>query len=105
MKKDTEITEVIFRKEKDGDIMAILPYEPFNHVRNVVACYVHTGQHGGCHFDYALKETKPAKPNEYADLLAEMNGLGYNIKAIKRINYRKYEREYSSMMAEHYSMK
>ena len=90
MRRDNFKTEMIFRKEKNGDILAVFPYEPYNDTHNVMACYVHVGQHGGCHFDYALKETKPAKPEEYADLYKELESLGYNIKVVKRRNYDRY---------------
>ena len=39
--------------------------------------YAHIGQHSACHIDYANK-CKEAMYNEYADLLKELIGLGYN---------------------------
>ena len=99
MKQDEFKTEMIFRKEKNGDILAVFPYEPYNDIHNVVGCYAHLGQHGGCHFDYVLKETKPAKPEEYAALYKELESLGYNIKVVRRRNYQRYLTELKKLRA------
>lgn len=37
-------------------------------------CYAHIGQHGTASLDYYW-ETKPANPEEYAELLAELRGI------------------------------
>ena len=104
MKKDKEITEVIFRKEKNGDILAVFPYEPYNDIVGMVGCYAHTGQHSGCQYDYIKEETKPAKPDEYNDLLAELTDIGYNFDIKKRWSWSKYLRAYRQMMAVHYQL-
>lgn len=40
-------------------------------------CYAHIGQHSACSPDYA-NECKEAQYNQYADLLRELIGQGYN---------------------------
>lgn len=81
-------TVVIFRKEKEGTILAVMPYniEDWN---GSMMCYSHIGQHAVMTPEY-LKETKPCKPEEYRELQKELKGLGYNLKVQKRVNWNKY---------------
>ena len=65
---------VIFRKWKsDSSVIAFFldqkdgPY---------VGSYEHVGQHGNA--CYPHPQTVAAKPNEYAPLLAELRGIGYD---------------------------
>jgi hypothetical protein len=70
-------TKVIFRKDKDGsEITAIFP-ELTENSWNYCACYAHLGQHGTCSHDWYRTKTIPATPDEYADLKAELEELGY----------------------------
>jgi len=83
------MTQVKFLIEKDFDfnnpetfvenhILAFFPNEKYNSIEpNVFTCYQHIGQHSACHIDYA-KECKEATPEQYADLLAELKGQGYD---------------------------
>tara|TARA_R110000868_G_scaffold203969_2_gene451912 strand:+ start:3164 stop:3487 length:324 start_codon:yes stop_codon:yes gene_type:complete len=90
----TEVTEVIFRKEQDGSILAVFPY--IIHHGCTVTCYAHIGQHSACLYDeYAIGECKPATETEYRDLFNELeNNVGYKLKVIKRRNYNKYLKAY-----------
>jgi hypothetical protein len=93
MKKDDFITEVIFRKVKSGSdkgtIEAFFPYDIADHKGNIT-CYAHVGQHSGACWDYFLFRTIPANESEYNDLKSELESLGYNLKVVKKRNYRKY---------------
>jgi hypothetical protein len=89
MGKDDYVTEVIFRKEKDGDILALFPHE-IDTLIGDIWCYAHVGQHSGADYDYCIQKSKPAKANEYQYLKEELESLGYNLKVIKRRNYNKY---------------
>lgn len=80
--------EVIFRKEKGGSIFAFFPYEIADYNKNMT-CYAHIGQHSAMNPDYILS-TKPATPEEYKDLFQELVSIGYDLKIIRRINWRKY---------------
>ena len=84
--KDTDTTEVIFRKWKDnGDIIALFPYEARKRgFFGIVESYEHVGQHGDADYPLVVKATRPATPEEYADLKAELEGLGYNLKVMQR---------------------
>jgi hypothetical protein len=95
MKQDAYTTEVQFRKFtgkfqdfKEGDLIAVFPYEIYNQFGGVMS-YQHIGQHGEC--DPFINEvTTPAKQSEYAELLRELENLGYNLKVIRRRSHAKY---------------
>jgi len=92
MKTDDFKTDVIFRKEKDGCIVAVFPYNIEGIYMNYahILYYSHIGQHCCGLYSYALKETKPATKREYSDLKYELESDGYNLNVIKRRNYNKY---------------
>jgi len=76
---------VVFRKWPDGDILALFP----NLDGGTGNCdsYMHVGQHGGAHYASCISATKPANPAEYADLLAELTSIGYDLKVRQRRNW------------------
>lgn len=81
------MTKVFFRKEINGEILAVFP-ESWK--TNYWGCYAHIGQHSDCMPEYVRECTKPAKPQEYADLLAELRRIGYdNLQILKRMPKRK----------------
>lgn len=53
----------------------------------VKTCYAHVGQHGTCHRDWYRDRTRPAKPEEYADLLKELEAIGYDVTAVSRLSW------------------
>lgn len=84
MNTDSEFTDVIFRRYKDGDVIALFPTLPGT---NDWPCdcqsYQHVGQHGAASVSLTL-DTKPATPTEYAPLLHELASLGYNLRVRQR---------------------
>lgn len=64
--------KVIFRKFKEGDVVALLPECPATYGR--VVCYQHIGQHGEADSSISMF-TKPASDAEYAPLLRELQGI------------------------------
>ena len=80
------MTPVIFRAEKrssENEITAVFPTIEAN--PGYMVCYAHIGQHGECGQGWYYT-TRPAKPDEYSDLLAELIGLGYDdLKVYKRM--------------------
>ena len=83
--RETETTEVIFRKFKDeGDIIAILPQYPGTNDVYTCESYQHMGQHGSCDPYGLIGVTTLAKPIEYKPLLHELKAIGYKVKIIKR---------------------
>ena len=81
-RKDKEITKVVFRKYKDGNIIALFPY--IDEGNNNCGCYMRVGQHGAAYYKYVIKGTKPAKSDEYKSLKEELESMGYNLQVIKR---------------------
>lgn len=47
-------------------------------------CYMHTGQHSVCEAEWC-RSTKPAE--DYADLLAELESIGYDVTVAKKMVY------------------
>ncbi len=80
-------TKVVFRKYKEGDILALFPECP--EVNYTVVCYQHIGQHGSADYQQCVAISKPATENEYQDLKRELESLGYDLKVVKKakINY------------------
>jgi len=89
MLKDTHTTDVMFRRYKDGQIIALMPNEVSDLHGNVTS-YMHVGQHSGADYGGVLMCTRPANELESADLKAELEGLGYNVKVVKKQNRTKY---------------
>lgn len=89
MKREPKV-EVVFRKDEDG-VFALFPYIPWNRRGTTVTYYAHMGQHSGLNYHYAVMDSRPAKPEEYADLLAELKGIGYRLRVIKRASHRRME--------------
>lgn len=93
-------TTVIFRKEKckNGDIIAIFPYEMADLQGNYTG-YAHVGQHHAVSPIYYTEKTKPAKPEEYKDLLYELENLmGYDDLEIKqKVNHDKWREAHKNM--------
>jgi hypothetical protein len=89
MKKDNWITHVIFRRFKEGDIIALFPYDKYDIAGLYCGSYMHIGQHSGADYTGLVQITKPAKESEYNDLKKELEGIGYNLKVIKKRIYKK----------------
>jgi len=49
-----------------------------------MTCYAHIGQHASCSYEWYWT-TRPAKPDEYADLLAELQGIYDDLVVCRRI--------------------
>lgn len=83
-----EVTKVQFLvNEKDPENPDLFAYFPDSvHHDDYRDCYSHIGQHSSCHPDYAA-ESRPATPEEYADLKAELeNQVGYELDVADQAN-------------------
>lgn len=74
---------VVFRKYRNGDIIALLPDIAFKRDYNVMS-YMHVGQHGEVDYSAVIRATKPAAESEYKPLLDELRGLGYDLRVVKK---------------------
>lgn len=93
MKRDKNITEVIFRVWRN-QIITLFPHIVCDFNGSVLS-YMHLGQHGAANYDHIIKESKLAAEKEYIDLYNELtNHFGYNLKVMKKRNYNKYLKDY-----------
>lgn len=72
------MTKVIFRKYRDGQIIALFPDETWNRHDGSITSYMHIGQHGAADYAGVITATRPAREEEYCDLLAELKVIGYD---------------------------
>lgn len=79
------MTRVVFRKWRDGDIIALFPDEPWSRCDYSTTSYMHAGQHGSADYAGVIADTRPAREDEYRDLLAELMAIGYtDLRVVKR---------------------
>ena len=78
------LDRVIFRKFANGDVIAWLPDNPANLSR--CDSYMHIGQHGEGEYPAA---TKPASPKEYRALLQELCAIGYKLRVVSRLTFKR----------------
>lgn len=81
---DKEKTKVVFRKFKDGDIVAMFPELPaVSHDAWLCTVYAHQGQHGSGD-PHLINRTALATSTEYALLKRELESIGYNLTVLSR---------------------
>ena len=76
MKESRTIT--VFRKYKNGEIIALFPRLKADVEGKCCLSYLHQGQHGGADYAGVIADTVKANPSEYYDLLKELKTIGYN---------------------------
>ncbi len=77
--KLNEKVKVIFRKYQ-GEILALFPELPGTNEARTCLCYAHVGQHSSANYHWVIGHSKPAKPDEYKALHAELTGIGYELE-------------------------
>ena len=85
MKQDTERTTVIFRKFRQGDIIALFPEIQADMSRGNCQSYQHIGQHGAASYRI-VDNTKLATKAEYMPLADELYRIGYKLTTRERIS-------------------
>ena len=80
------IDPVVIRvwKGDDSDVFALFPVLPADNYGDLCTSYQHIGQHGAADYRLCIRKSRPATAAEAADLLAELRGIGYNPRTIKR---------------------
>jgi hypothetical protein len=78
--------KVVFRKFKEGDIIALFPRLPGTNSPYTCDSYMHFGQSGSADPEI-VKITKPATPEEYADLAKELRSMGFELDIKTRVRY------------------
>lgn len=87
MERDTHKTVVVFRKFRNGEVIALFPELP-HMIGNWDYCssYMHVGQHGAASpHGLTWNHTSLAKPDEYAALQTELESIGYNLTVRQRV--------------------
>ena len=90
-----EKIKIVFRKMKEGDIIALFPFETQwdrEIARGVVQSYMHVGQHGMADISHILDSSVPASSEEYKDLYDELTKCYYDrqLEVINNYNVKKY---------------
>lgn len=101
MEKDKEPTEMLFRKYRNGDIIALMPYVIEGPSR-FCQSYMHVGKHGPARYEHIMQCTRPAKEQEYAELKLELESIGYNVLPIARIDRKKLQNAINTYLHEKY---
>lgn len=81
-----EKVKVIFRKDKEGNVIAFFPEARVN--RGNVMSYMHIGQHSEASYGFYM-ETKNATKEEYSPLLQELTKVYHDCTLVvkKKIHY------------------
>lgn len=64
--------------------LALFPELPANREPYCCLSFEHIGQHGAADYRLVLQKTRPARPQEYAELKQELEGRGYRLKIYHR---------------------
>lgn len=75
-------TKVIFRKFKNGEIIALFP--ELKEGRGLILSYMHIGQHGDASPEI-VRDTKPATREQFTPLYNELTDIGYRLEVRKRL--------------------
>ena len=95
VKKDKEVTKVIFKMARYSDgsgeeVLAFFPGASAN--PGNVMCYAHVGQHVEASYDFFLKNCRPCSEKDYRPLKKELENLfGYRFKIMKRMTRKDLE--------------
>lgn len=81
---DDFTTKVIFRVYPQGydRVIALFPFEVADVDGKFCLAYQHVGQHGAADFLHVWGETRNAQPDEYAELKAELERIGYRLEVV-----------------------
>ena len=91
METDTKLTNVVFRVWKDWPktCIALFPDLPYDRYNVACQCYEHSREHVAADYEGTMEATRKAKPEEYADLLAELESIGYRLTIKSRRGWTK----------------
>ena len=73
---------VVFRVFRNGEVIALMP--DFQERNGDILSYMHIGQHSAAD-PLIVRDTKPATAQQYAPLLAELRGIGYDVQIRQRL--------------------
>ncbi len=85
-------TVVIFLRDRDGSVFALLPELPADEAGRCCTAYQHVGQHCAADYDLCVSRSDPAAPAEYRDLFEELERRGYDLTVRRRTTPDMHER-------------
>ena len=93
----SEVVDVVFLRDYGSqDIVAIFPgISAVAGNPNLMTCYAHIGQHGVAAFRYCDECDEVTEREEYADLVAELERIGYVLYVVSKD--RMHDSEYAAM--------
>jgi hypothetical protein len=101
MQQDEQETKVVFRKFKDGDVIAIFPQVPGDSSPYTCLSYMHVGQHNACD-PQVVWDTNLATEEEYASLKSELERhYGYRLIVGQRITQKDQEIRRKELKEQH----
>ena len=84
----TETTKVVFRKFRNGEVIALFPELVGDMNPAHCAAYMHVGQHSAAFAAAITSDAKLATKAEYAGLYRELEQIGYSLDVVKKMTYR-----------------
>ena len=79
--------KVVFRRFKEGGVIALFPYIPWNESENTITSYMHAGQHGAADYKGIISGTLPATEIcMYWNGLMQDRSFSYNSTKADRMN-------------------
>jgi hypothetical protein len=87
-----DTTSVIFRMDDEGTVFALFPELPADNLGTYCTSFVHVGGHGSADYPHCIAHSRPAIPDEYADLFTELERRGYHLDVQRRATAVMHER-------------
>ncbi len=85
-------TAVIFRTDRQGSVFALMPEIPADNNGHYCTAYEHLGQHSTADYALCIARSRPANPDDYSDLLFELEKRGYRVDVYRRATPSMHER-------------
>jgi hypothetical protein len=79
----TDMAFVIAKGDPRREVVAVMPgHAGTNEWVDSCTCYVHLGQHSAASIQHIMDDYEDASCTEYADLLYELQCIGYSVNVI-----------------------
>lgn len=98
---DVEMTDVMFRVDRAGELFALMPALPGTNEPHTCTSYQHVGQHSSADLRHCINTSRRAEPEEFAPLKRELEGRGYAVNVIQRATRRHDQARLKALKAYH----
>ena len=82
MSVDTEMVDVIFRVDREGQVFALMPGLAGTLDPRTCTSYQHVGQHSSADLASCLRRSRAATAEEAGPLLRELQRIGYVVNVV-----------------------